>query len=299
MGERRRAAIATLRAYAISAVGLPCREQMGGNIENRPKRESGSAPLGSAGKYRAPALEKGLDVLELLVAEARPLTMTDICQRLRRSQGEMFRMVQVLQARGFLEQDGATDGYFLTDRLFSMAMRHPPTQSLVEVALPRMRALAMRIGQSCHLAMHARGEIVVVARVESDELIGFSVRVGHRLSILQSASGAVLFGFQPEELRDRWLAMLPAETANDEIEAFVARADEARRQGFLRAASSFTSGITDLSAPVMRGDRAAAALTVPFIKHGNLRCGPAEAARHLADAAGLISGHLIESDSRV
>lgn len=238
-------------------------------------------------------------MLELLVAEARPLTMSDICQRLRRSQGEMFRMVQVLQARGFLEQDNATDGYYLTDRLFSMAMRQPPMQSLVEVALPRMRTLAMQIGQSCHLAMHARGEIVVVARVESDELIGFSVRVGHRLSILQALSGRVLFAFQPEELRTRWLSMLPAETSRDEIEEFVASADEARRQGFARSSSSFTSGITDISAPVMRGDRAAAALTVPFIKHVNLRCGLTDATRRLTEAASLISGHLLESDSRI
>lgn len=225
--------------------------------------------------------------------------MSEICQRLRRSQGEMFRMVQVLHGRGFLMQDSATDGYYLTDKLFSMAMRQPPTQNLVEIALPRMRVLTAQIGQSCHLAMHARGEIVVVARVESDELIGFSVRVGHRLSILRSVSGLVLFGFQPEEFRAHWLSMLPPETATGEIEAFVTEADEARRQGFARASSSFTTGVTDISAPVMRGDRAAAALTVPFIKHANLRCGLAEATRRLTEAAGFISGHLLESDSRI
>lgn len=233
------------------------------------------------------------------MAEARPLTMSDICQRLHRSQGEMFRMVQVLQARGFLDQDGATDGYYLTDKLFSMAMRQPPMRNLVETALPHMRTLATRIGQSCHLVMHARGEIVVVARVESDELIGFSVRVGHRLSILQSVSGLVLFGFQPEEFRSRWLSMLPAGTPQDEIEEFVTRANAARSQGFARASSAFTSGVTDISAPVMRGDRAAAALTVPFIKHVNLRCGLTEAGQRLTETAGLISGHLLESDNRI
>lgn len=208
-------------------------------------------------------------------------------------------MVQVLQARGFLAQDHATDGYYLTEKLFSMAMRQPPMQSLVEVALPRMRTLATQIGQSCHLAMHARGEIVVVARVESDELIGFSVRVGHRLSILRSVSGTVLFAFQPEEFRARWLSMLPPDTHRGEIEEFVARADEAQRQAFAKAASAFTTGVTDISAPVMRGDRAAAALTVPFIKHVNLRCGLADATRQLTEAASLISAQLLENDSRI
>ena len=47
-----------------------------------------------------------------------------------------------------------------------MAMRKPATQSLVEVAIPTMRTLASEIGQSCHLALHSRGDIVVVARME-------------------------------------------------------------------------------------------------------------------------------------
>ncbi len=225
--------------------------------------------------------------------------MSEICQRLRRSQGEMFRMVQVLQTRGFLAQEGATDGYYLTDKLFSMAMQQPPMQNLVEVALPRMRALASQIGQSCHLVVHTRGEIVVVARIEADELIGLSVRVGHRLSILQSVSGAVLFAFQPEEFRARWLSMLSPQVSAKEIEAFVKVADKARRRGFARASSTFMTGVTDISAPVMEGDRAAAALTVPFIKHINLRCGLFEATSYLTEAASQISGHLLESDSRI
>lgn len=250
-------------------------------------------------KYRAPALEKGLDVLELLVTEARPLTMSEICQRLRRSQGEMFRMVQVLQSRGFLDQDEASGGYFLTDRLFTMAMRQPPTKALVEVALPRMRQLAMRVGQSCHLAMHARGEIVVVARMESMEQIGFSVRVGYRRSIVSAVSGTILFGFQPPDLQERWLGMIDRSVSRSEIKSFVDRAEESRSEGYARAVSSFVNGVTDISAPIMRGDRAAAALTIPFLEHANLQIGTAEATREVVAIAAEISAELDAGDSRV
>jgi len=248
-------------------------------------------------RYRAPALEKGLDVLELLMTSARPLTMTEICQRLGRSQGEMFRMVQVLIVRGYLAPDPAGDGYVLTDRMFSMAMRQPPVQGLVEVALPVMRTLAMAIGQSCHLAFHSRGEIVVVARVESDEQIGFSVRVGHRRSIVGSVSGAVLFGFQPDDVRARWLALLPT-LDPDARNAFAASAEHARANGVAQAVSSYTNGVTDVSAPVLRGDRAAAALTVPFIRYANLRCPLDDVVQHLVEAARTISSSLLENDSR-
>src|SRR5438552_14932245 len=71
-------------------------------------------------RYRAPALEKGLDVLEMLAAQSEPMTLTAIVTRLGRSHGELFRMVQVLEYRGYIEQEPGGAGYRLTDRLFSL-----------------------------------------------------------------------------------------------------------------------------------------------------------------------------------
>ncbi len=257
-------------------------------------RENGQAET----RYRAPALEKGLDILDLLVTEARPLTMTEICKRLNRSQGEMFRMVHVLHVRGFLAQDEAAEGYYLTDRLFTMAMRQPPTKGLVETALPYMRTLAMEIGQSCHLAMHARGEIVVVARMESMEQIGFSVRVGYRRAIHKAASGISLFGFQPAEVRAQWLKMLPDTICDADIADFISRADAARERGYAKVTSSFVGGVTDVSVPIIRGDRAAAALTIPFIKHANHPIPITQVTQAAMAMAGVIASKLIENDNR-
>src|SRR5438067_321115 len=109
-------------------------------------------------RYKAPALEKGLDILELLATTSSPMTLTAIVNDLGRSHGELFRMVQVLEYRGYIEQDPAADGYLLTDRLFSLGIQRPKTHSLIEVALPEMRKLAQNIGQSCHLVLHSMGD---------------------------------------------------------------------------------------------------------------------------------------------
>src|SRR3954470_11332316 len=112
-------------------------------------------------RYRAPALEKGLDILELLATATQPMTLTAIVNELGRSHGELFRMVQVLEFRGYIEQDKVNDGYLLTDRLFSLGMQQPRTRNLIEIALPIMRQLSLEIGQACHLALHTLGEMVV------------------------------------------------------------------------------------------------------------------------------------------
>ena len=51
-------------------------------------------------QYRAPALEKGLDVLELLADSARPLSTIQIGESFGRSRSEIFRMLSVLEDRG-------------------------------------------------------------------------------------------------------------------------------------------------------------------------------------------------------
>ena len=67
--------------------------------------------------YAAPALEKGLDILELLAEVGEPLSTRTIAEQLRRSKSEIFRMVFVLQQRGYLEREAGTDRLGLSRRL--------------------------------------------------------------------------------------------------------------------------------------------------------------------------------------
>ncbi|KAK0329966.1 hypothetical protein LTR94_034663, partial [Friedmanniomyces endolithicus] len=55
-------------------------------------------------------------------------------------------MIQVLEHRGYVRQ--GSDGYVITERLFHLGLKRPPVRSLMELALPEMRSLADRIGQS-------------------------------------------------------------------------------------------------------------------------------------------------------
>lgn len=250
-------------------------------------------------RYKAPALEKGLDILELLATTSSPMTLTQIVNQLGRSHGELFRMIQVLEFRGYIEQDSSADGYLLSDRLFSLGMQRPKTHSLVEVALPVMRQLAKDLDQSCHLVLHTLGDMVVVARMESSEQLGFSVRVGYRRPLVKSASGAVLYAFQPDDIRRRWEEMFNPQLDEKALAAWRARADEIRQREIELTPSHFVAGVTDISAPVMRGGVAAAALTVPFLEKLGPQVSKEEAGRRVREAALSIANQLIESDSRI
>ncbi|HEX6396233.1 MAG TPA: IclR family transcriptional regulator [Steroidobacteraceae bacterium] len=251
-------------------------------------------PASRTSRYRAPALEKGLDVIELLAAEKTPLNLSAISQRLGRSSGELFRMLQVLEFKGFITNSDSGSGYVLTNKLFALAMAQAPVRSLVETALPVMRKLTFEIGQSCHIAVASEDQIVVITRIERPGDLGFSVRIGYRREIVRATSGLVLFAYQNEDVRRSWLkrCRLKGEAAD----SFVERADAVRARGHHEAASDFVRGIVDLSAPILRGEAAVAALTCPFVHSNPLVMEMDQAVGHIRAAARQISEEIAHGD---
>ncbi len=220
-------------------------------------------------RYRAPALEKGLQILELLARTPRPLTMSQLSESLERSKGEIFRMVQVLEASGYIARRPGEEGYALTNRLFTLGMEQPPVRDLIGAALPLMQHLATEIQQSCHLAVASREQIVVIARVESPGEVGFAVRFGARRPLHQSTSGHVLFAFQTATDQSAWLQMLRDHYPDLDEARLLAQAREISNQGHAREPSAYIDGVTDLSAPLIANRVAIAALTVPYVKRAN------------------------------
>ncbi|ESQ79727.1 IclR family transcriptional regulator [Asticcacaulis sp. YBE204] len=222
-------------------------------------------------KYRAPALEKGLDVLELLAANKRPMTLSQISNRLDRSVSELFRMVQVLESRGYVAPSQKGEGLELTNKLFSLGMSRGPSQNLLASALPLMQALSEQVRQSVHLAIASDDHMVVIARIEAPGDLGFSVRVGYQRLLVQSTSGLVLYAFQPPKLKEHWRSVLKGTATPQEWALFETVSERALQQGHVQAKSDFVDGVLDVSCPVLNDSSVIAAMTIPWLKtHGCL-----------------------------
>ena len=138
-------------------------------------------------RYPVPALDKGLDLLELLAGQPRGMSLSELAVASTRKVSEIFRMVDCLKRRGYVGHDTRSDKLVLTMRLFELAHRYPPTERMIAAALPEMEALTRDVGQSCHLAVHSGGEMLVIAQVDSPLQMGFAVHVGARVGLTNSA----------------------------------------------------------------------------------------------------------------
>ena len=114
-------------------------------------------------RYRAPALDKGLDILELLAGIDGGLTQSEIARHLGRNPNEFYRMLDTLVKRGYVTKlEG--DRYSLTLKLFGLAQLHAPVRRLASYATPLMRELAEATRQANQLVVFDRGAAVVVAQ---------------------------------------------------------------------------------------------------------------------------------------
>jgi DNA-binding IclR family transcriptional regulator len=225
-------------------------------------------PDGASKRYTAPALEKGLDIIELLAHARTPMTKTEIGARIGRSKSQIFRNLRILEERGYIARADNDDRFALTNKLFEMGMRSPPAANLVEIAHPIMAEAARRLDQSVHLAVASRGQMVVVARLESPGEIGFAVPIGHRRLLPEGASGRVLLAFQPPHVREQWLRIVrdSAPGGLGDEAALLRRLKLIAARGYERSKSATVLGVTDITFPVTspNGD-AVAALTTPYI----------------------------------
>ena len=215
--------------------------------------------------YSAPALEKGFDVFEVLASHPGGLTLTEIATELGRSINELFRLVVVMEQRGYIRK-AADDRYVVTYRILDLAHRATPVQDIAHAATAPMYDLAHAVLQSCHLVVPGEGHGLVVLRQENPGPTSFSVRVGAPIDLLASGSGNVILAFTDG---DRMHGLFGRR--KDEIAQMLAPIEpileRIRAQGHERRQSPMTHGVIDLSHPVFGFDgHLAAVLTIPFLE---------------------------------
>lgn len=228
---------------------------------------AGTPASGKKANYATPALEKGLDILELLAHQAEGLTKTQLARELNRTVSEIFRMLLCLERRGYIAQV-SEDRYSLTLKLFELVQEHPPTERLMADALPIMKRLADDTQQSCHLGVLEGDKVIILAQVNSPTNLGFYVKLGSTVDLMESASGYVVLAHQTDEERERALASWRLRNNKRPPTDLMRHIERIRRTGFEKRASYLVKGVLNISFPVLdaRGS-AVGALTIPYIQY--------------------------------
>jgi len=150
-----------------------------------------------------------------------------------------------------------------------LATRYPPINRLIAAAGPQMVQFARSALQSCHLAVYERGDVRIVAQENSPGDWGLTLRLGARISLLDTGSGRTLLAFQTDARRAEMMAEHRAVSIDKDADSTLDDSlTRIRRHGHWRGPSRQARGVVDISVPILGpSDAAIAVLTCPYVIH--------------------------------
>ena len=201
-------------------------------------------------RYRAPALDKGLDILELLARTADGLSQAEIAKALDRSPNEIYRMLDRLVRRDYVRRT-PEDRYEITLKLFELGHARPPLHRMVSQAMPVLRHFALKAEQAVHMVVQDRNILVVIAQVDGPGYWNVSIRVGSRISLVNTGSGHVFLAFATPEERVLMLEEQDLGSPEKMPKDLEKRLEGVREQGYEMMPSAQVSGVSNLSVPIL------------------------------------------------
>ena len=230
--------------------------------------------------YSAPALDKGLDIIELLALSSLPMTQAQIASHLNKSVNEIYRMLNTLKNRGYVEFNETSDQYFLSYKLLTMVASFNPIKSLIEKAVPAMKEITVKTCHSVHLSIYTAGKLLVIAQQDSSSAFNYHVAVGATFDLLETSSGRVILTFQSEQERKRRLDRrklfmdieknrnIPKKAIRDLESKYNKQIiHKIKKDGCEIAKSLQIDAVTNISYPIFdNSGYAIAAITTPYIK---------------------------------
>lgn len=217
--------------------------------------------------YSAPALDRGLDILELLCAQRKPQSLEQMSLVLNRSSRELLRLLNTLVSRNFVFVESASGHYALSLKMFELAHRQSVETKLVSCAIPFMHTLVEKLEQSCHLVVQQNSYLSVITQIEGPGPWNFSVKAGTTVAVKTSASGQVLLAFAKDIQRRKLLNNQDLAQHTSCTSLSVNDLDNIVANGYSQRVSEQISGVTSISAPIQNySGEAVAALTIPYVQ---------------------------------
>ena len=203
-------------------------------------------------KYNAPALDKGLDIIEYLSEEGVPLTQAEIAQGINRTPSEIYRMLVCLEQRGYLTRGSNAGKYRLSLKMYSLSHRHTPFDELKRAAYYPMQQLSETTKESCHLSIMNNNQLLVISQMRSPSAVSLSIEEGTHFPLSMTTSGKVILSLLDESKRMEVLSrdQFYVQWNKKMRSEFNKTVDEVRLTGFSHAQSRLTSGVTDIAVPV-------------------------------------------------
>jgi DNA-binding IclR family transcriptional regulator len=197
---------------------------------------------------------KAFAVLELLVKAGRPSALSELAAAARLQKSNVHRLLSTLMALGYARQVESSL-YEPSLRIWEIGQQIYGGFGIVRAALPSMRRLVDKTGETAHLAMLDQGEVVYLHKIESPNPVRAYTVTGGRAPAYCTASGKALLAYQEATVVAavaRGIKVFTPATVTNVVK-LREELTLVRRRGFATNLGEFRANVAGLAAPVRNG----------------------------------------------
>ena len=200
------------------------------------------------------SLRRALSILDVFSLEQPQLTIAEICAQVKLPRPTVTRLMQTLLDEGYIVRHAESRKFTLGVKLCRLGAIAQRSRELKEVALPLLRELRDRFGETAYIDVVEGLERHCILSVEGNQSVRIVVPVGQRSLLHAGADGRVLLAFQPEETLKELIKRngLIAKTNRTITDPEVLKVELARirEQGYAVSYGEWVLGSVAISAPV-------------------------------------------------
>ena len=146
-----------------------------------------------------PALERALEILELLAVSRSGVALPEISTQLHLPRSSVHCLLITLERRGYLHRNERTNRYLFGSKLFSLANMALNGLELHELAAPFLHELMERTRMTVHMAILERHEAVLIDKVEPPGTFKLATWLGKRMDVHCTGVGKAMIAYLPDE----------------------------------------------------------------------------------------------------
>jgi IclR family KDG regulon transcriptional repressor len=141
----------------------------------------------------APALRRGLDILELFLESNRALRVPDMVERLELPRASVHELVSALADRGYLQAVGEPPNRFVLGvRAFQLGAAYEREMDLASLGRESAQQVAQQCGETVQIVIRDGRDVVYIAKVDSTHSVRLVSNYGGRLPVNCTAGGKML-----------------------------------------------------------------------------------------------------------
>jgi IclR family transcriptional regulator, KDG regulon repressor len=204
--------------------------------------------------YTVPAVQRTVQVLEILAGSHQGISLADLSRQTRIPKSSLFRILLTLEQYSIVTQDHDRSQYSLGMKLIDWGNRALEKIDLKTVSHPHLIRMSHETHESYYVAVLDQEDVIIIDRADTPEIWRMVARLGQRSPLHCTATGQVMIAELGDEAIDDIIKrhglkkFTPATITG--ATRFKKRLAEVRAQGYSVADAEYKTDLCAIAVPI-------------------------------------------------